>query len=270
MDTEKVLGGASSTPALSQEEISQMDNRRLLTLYKETGDMDLKWALVLRFVGLVRTMAFQVYGLYSSFAQPEDIVNEGVLVLMNAIDKFDLSKDVKFETYVSKRLRGMIIDLARERDWRPRQVRQKAQQLKQATDDLSICLGRTPSSKELAEYLGISLEEYAHLCSETAATSPVSLEALLESSGGASQGIPGDLWDTTSEKYEEQELREVLRQGIASLRPGEQMVLSLYYEKDLSMKEIAQVLHVTAARVSQIHSRAIRELRTYMKRYLEP
>ena len=154
--------------SLTQEELEGLDDQALLELYKQTGDQELKWALVLRFTGLVRRIAAQASGLYSNFAQLDDIVHEGVLVLSSAIDKFDLSKNVKFETYVSKRLRGMIVDLARRQDWLPRQVRQKATRLTRAMDELSVQLGRAPESREVAEYLGLSREQYDALLSETA------------------------------------------------------------------------------------------------------
>lgn len=123
---EKVETAAQQTELLSEEAVEQMSNQELLFLYRESGDEELKWKLVLRMTGMVRAIAAQVWGIYSSFAQLDDIVEEGILVLLSAVDKFDPSKDVKFETYVSKRLRGMIVDLARHQDWLPRQVRQKS------------------------------------------------------------------------------------------------------------------------------------------------
>ena len=117
---EKVETAAQQTELLSEEAVEQMSNQELLFLYRESGDEELKWKLVLRMTGMVRAIAAQVWGIYSSFAQLDDIVEEGILVLLSAVDKFDPSKDVKFETYVSKRLRGMIVDLARHQNARPR------------------------------------------------------------------------------------------------------------------------------------------------------
>lgn len=261
---------SAQTKTFSQEEIDQMENGELLALYRETGDTNLKWALVLRFTGMIRRVALQVCGLYSSFAQLDDIINEGLLVLLNAVDKFDPAKDVKFETYVSKRLRGMVVDLARHQDWLPRQVRQKSVKLNRAAEELASQLGHTPDSQEMADYLGVSKEEYASMLSETAVSGLLSFEALLTSgSTGAGRGLAAAAQDGRPEElYEEQELHEILRQGIASLRDKERLVLSLYYEKELNMKEIAQVLNVSAPRISQIHSRAIQHLRLYMKKYM--
>lgn len=256
---------------LTREEMEELDDQALLELYKQTGDQELKWALVLRFTGLVRRIAAQASGLYSNFAQLDDIVHEGVLVLSSAIDKFDLSKNVKFETYVSKRLRGMIVDLARRQDWLPRQVRQKSIRLTRAMDELSVQLGRAPESREVAEYLGLNREQYDALLSETAVSSLVSFESVLDNYNGAQEKLllSEEQANPTEEAFQDQELHAVLAEGIASLRQNEQTVLSLYYERELNMKEIAQVLGVSAARVSQIHSRALQRLRSCMKQYME-
>jgi RNA polymerase sigma factor for flagellar operon FliA len=258
-------------PSTTQRDIDQLSNQELLQLYKETGDQQLRWALALRFTDLVKRVAVQATGLYNNFAQLDDIIQEGLLVLLNAVDKFDLSKNVKFETYISKRLRGMMVDLARRQDWLPRQVRQKTIHLNRAIDELSSQLGRAPQSREVADYMGLTMEQYDALLSDTAACSLVSFEAVLDACGSATekfqiQGNPSNLPEA---QFEEQELHEILAQNIASLRKNEQLVLSLYYEKELNMKEIAQVLGVSAARVSQIHSRALQRLRTCMKQYVE-
>ena len=248
-----------------------MDTTDLLLLYKQTGDAALKWPLVMRYEDLIRNTALRVRSVYSGFAQLDDIIQEGLLVLLNAVDKFDATKNVKFETYVSTRLRGMIVDLARRQDWLPRQVRQKAARLNRAMDELSADLGRVPSSDEVAKYMGLSREQYDALLSETAVSSLVSFEAVLDGCGKAMEKLLAqeEQSNPTEEMYQEQELHQVLEEGIASLRENERMVLSLYYEKELNMKEIAQVLGVSAARISQIHSRALQHLRVHMKQYMQ-
>lgn len=262
---------AEKTVSPSPMAFEQLDDMELLQLYKKSGSQDVKWALVLRYKDLVRRIAAQTSGLYSSFAQLDDIVHEGLLVLLNAVDKFDPDKNVKFETYVSKRLRGMIVDLARRQDWLPRQVRQKATRLNRAVDELSTKLGHSPESHEVAEYLGMTREQYDALLSDTAVSSLVSFEAVLDSYGSATEKLlaHNDPSNPPEDCFEEQELYHVLTEGIGSLQKNEQTVLSLYYEKELNMKEIAQVMGVSAARVSQIHSRALQRLRSRMKLYME-
>ena len=165
----------------------------------------------------------------------------------------------------------MILDLARKQDWLPRQVRQKATRLSRAVDELAVKLGRDPESSEVAEYLGLTREQYDALVSETAVTGLVSFEAVLDACGSAAEKslAQADETDSPQEEFENREMQSVLAQQISSLRENEQIVLSLYYEKELNMKEIAQVMGVSAARVSQIHSRALQRLRAGMKQYLE-
>ncbi len=254
-------------------ELAQMSTDELLSAYRETGDQELKWALVLRHAELVRMIASRVQGIYSDFAQLDDMVHEGILVLLDAVDKFDPSKGAKFSTYVSKRIRGMIVDLARQQDWSSRQVRQRAGKINRLKQELFVELGRVPTSREMAERLGISLEKYEEILSDIAVSNLMSFEMLLDSYGGEPmQSVKGVYADTGCDQpetiYQEQELRQILAKGIRELRESEQQVLSLYYEKEMRMKEIAQVLGVSAPRVSQIHSRAIQKLRTYMEQYL--
>ena len=234
------------TAHYSEQEIESTPTEELLRLYKETGDETLKWPLVLRYEGLIKSAAMQIRGVYSSFAQIDDIINEGILTLLEAVDKFDPDKGVKFETYVSKRIRGMIIDLARKQDWMPRGVRQRAKEIDAAAAELAASLGRYPTDTELAEWMGISREP-----------------------DGYQFEVPSD--DTQNQPeavLQERELQRALADGIAGLRENEQIVLSLYYEKHLQLKEIAQVMDLSAPRISQIHARAIQKLRSYMEAYL--
>lgn len=265
-----VLQQRVQTP-ISYQAAGQLDDLALLALYRKTGDQELKWILVMRYTNLVRRIATHASAVYSRFAQLDDIIQEGLLVLLNAVDKFDPQKNVKFETYVSARLRGMIVDLARRQDWLPRQVRQKASRLNRATDELANRLGRMPKSREVAEYLGLTMEQYDALLAETAGANILSLETVLANCGSAAERTVSDAEqsDPTQEQYQDRELHQVLAQAIGSLRENEQIVLSLYYERELNMKEIAQVLGVSAARVSQIHSKALQRLRVCMEQYMQ-
>ena len=119
------------------QELESMTAAELLAEYKRTGDESLRWPLVLRYEGLVKNAALQLRGVYSSFAQVDDIVSEGLLTLLSAVDKFDPEKGIKFETYVSKRIRGMVVDLARKQDWLPRNIRQRAKEIDMAVSELS-------------------------------------------------------------------------------------------------------------------------------------
>ncbi|MCI8916968.1 MAG: FliA/WhiG family RNA polymerase sigma factor [Oscillospiraceae bacterium] len=248
-----------------------MGTPELLAAYKQTGDENLKWPLVLRYEGLIKSAALQIRGVYSSFAQVDDIVSEGILTLLSSIDKFDPDKGIKFETYVSKRIRGMVIDLARKQDWLPRNIRQRAKEIDAAVSSLANELGRFPSDQEVADRLGIPTDKYQKEAAKVALSNTLSLDALMDA-----RDLEGYRFEVSSEDpklqpetvLEDQELQQTLADGIASLQKNEQIVLSLYYEKNLHMKEIAQVMGVSEPRISQIHSRAIQKLRDFMGTYM--
>ncbi|MDE6455215.1 MAG: FliA/WhiG family RNA polymerase sigma factor [Dysosmobacter sp.] len=254
-----------------EREIEEMDTQDLLRLYKETGDESLKWPLVLRYEGLIKSAAMQIRGVYSSFAQIDDIINEGIITLLGAIDKFDLDKGVRFETYVSKRIRGMVIDLARKQDWIPRNVRKRAKEIDLATAELSASLGRTPTDGEIAGHLGITQERYQKDAANIALSNVLSLDVLMDTreTAGYPMEVPSsDVRSQPELVLQEREMQRALAQGIASLRENEQIVLSLYYERNLHLKEIAQVMELSEPRISQIHTRALQKLKTYMEGYL--
>jgi len=255
----------------TEAEIEAMETPDLLALYKRTGDEALKWPLVLRYEGLIKSAALQIRGVYSSFAQVDDIVSEGILTLLSSIDKFDPEKGIKFETYVAKRIRGMVIDLARKQDWLPRNIRQRAKEIDSAVSHLANELGRFPTDQEVAGHLGIPTDKYQKEAARVALSNTLSLDALMDA-----RDLEGHRFEVSTEDptvqpetvLEEQELQETLAQGISELQENEQIVLSLYYEKNLHMKEIAQVMGVSEPRISQIHSRAIQKLRDHMGAYM--
>ena len=177
-------GGALSTGreklTWSQEELDELTTEELFQTYKRTGNEELKWPLVMRYVGLVKSIALQVRGVYSSFAQVDDIINEGILALVGAIDKFDPDKGIKFETFVSKRIRGAVIDLARRQDWVPRSVRRKAREIDQASVELYSELGRCPTDEEIAGRLGVTSQQYQEDLANSALCNLLSLDSIFD------------------------------------------------------------------------------------------
>ncbi len=178
---------------------------------------------------------------------------------------------MKFETYVSKRIRGMVIDLARKQDWMPRNVRQRAKEIDLAAAELSSTLGRYPTESEIAAYLGVSQERYQKDAANIALSNVLSLDVLMDAreTDGYQMEVPsGDAAGQPELVLQEREMQQTLAAGIAELRQNEQIVLSLYYEKNLHLKEIAQVMELSEPRISQIHTRAIQKLRVYMEAYI--
>lgn len=246
-----------------------MSTEELVEAYQSTGALAAKQELVLRYIHIVRAIALQMRGVYLKFAQVDDIVSEGVIALMNAVDKFDPNKNVRFETYISKRIRGLVIDLARRQDWVSRGVRRNLREIDQVSNALFVELGRTPTDQEIADRMEVSLDKYQQMLGKTNLCNILSLESILEDSV---QGVTGDLIlaeqseNQPEQRLQKEELRQFLRAGIQSLLESERMVISLYYEQDLNMKEIAQVMKVSEPRISQIHANAIRKLRAFLSR----
>lgn len=251
-------------------ELAAMDTAELLARYHSTGEEQVKWEIVLRYEHIVKRAAMQVRGVYSSFAQMEDIINEGLITLLKSIDKFDPDKGVKFETFVAKRIRGMVVDLARKQDWVPRNVRRRAREIDEAAMTLANAMGHYPTSAELAQELHISEERLQKDIACVMANNVVSLEALMDSSEFENLHLEIASHDESGMPdymLEEQEVKEVLADAIAALQENERIVLSLYYVENLLLKEIAQVMQVSEPRVSQLHTRAVGKLRRRMMDY---
>ena len=231
--------------------------------YRKNPSDALKWEIVMRHSGIVRNIALQIQGVYCTFAQIDDIINEGLITLARAVDKYDPSIG-RFETYVAKRIRGMIIDLARQQDWVPRPVRRRAREIERVNNELYLELGRFPSDQEVAARLGMTEEEYQEAMSGASLYSVVSLEETLEGYEQLAdrETVAEDMLPEAS--LERSELLDALTEAIGSLRENEQIVLSLYYKNDMKMKDIAEILGVSHARASQIHTRAIQKLKVLL------
>lgn len=244
----------------------------LLLEYKKTKDFRIKQELTLRYVYMVRNISIQMRDVYVSFAQIDDIINEGVIVIMNGIDKFDPDMNVKFETYISKRIRGMIIDMARKQDWIPRSIRRSAKEIDNVSAELYNRYGRHASEKEVAEHMNMPLSKYQEIVGKTTLFNVLSLDLFLadEQDNKKTIQVLSDNEDEQPEAhYLEEELKSTLVDAIGELRPNEQKVISLYYIEELNMKEIAKIMQVSEPRISQIHANAIRKLKTSLTRFSE-
>lgn len=253
-------------------EYSGQSNEELLAQYQETGELKIKQELAMRYLYIVRSIAIQMRDVYVSFTQLEDIVHEGVLTLMGAIDKYDAEKNVKFETYVSKRLRGMIIDIARKQDWVPRNVRKSFRDISDATSSFSAANGRMPTDAEMAHILQMDPAKLQEIVGKSNLFSVLSLDMVLEETGEKHKSVQipsGNQEEQPEEHYLGKEFKEILADGVRSLKENEQTVISLYYVEELSMKNIASVMQVSEPRISQIHANAIRKLRKYMEEIIK-
>ncbi len=252
----------------SQAELDAMDTASLLLYYKESGNTEAQWTLVLRYEWLIRSIALQISGIYQNFAQLEDIVSEGLITLLQALEKFEPERGIKFETYASRRIRGMIVDLARKQDWVPRSVRKRSRDIDEAMQAFYHEHGRTPTDLELSTQLGLSLQQYQESLGTLDLSHVLSLEALLAQKESAGIPSPTEQFRGPAHQLEQQEEVLILARAIETLRENEQLVLSLYYKEELSMREVAQVLEISEPRVSQIHSKAIQKLRLSLSQSL--
>jgi RNA polymerase sigma factor for flagellar operon FliA len=183
---------------------------------------------------------------------------------MDAIDKFDISKEVKFETYASMRIKGEIIDQLRKQDWAPISLRQKIKRIEEGMDTLEGKLGRAPSENEVAEFVSMNVEDVKKVLDESHAFNVVCLDEILVDRVNTEELVAGSD-DSPENSFERSELSEVLASCIDGLPERERLVVSLYYNDELTLNEIGAVLGVTESRVSQIHTKAVMSLRLKMK-----
>lgn len=253
-----------------QEDFSDVSNEELLLEYKRTKDIKIKQELTLRYLPLVKKIAVQMRDIYVSFTQINDIINEGVLAIMGAIEKYDPDKNVKFESFISKRIRGLVIDIARKNDWVPRGTRKNARNIDNITNSLYNKFGREPTDQEIAENLNMTMEQYYEEQRKSNLFHVLSLDMLLDESmeKGWLSGVPaGDESMIPEQQYLDAELKQHLREGIGLLRENEQLVISLYYQQEVNIKTIAQIMKVSEPRISQIHGSAIKKLKKYMEQF---
>ncbi|MCL2874103.1 MAG: FliA/WhiG family RNA polymerase sigma factor [Defluviitaleaceae bacterium] len=236
---------------------------KLFKEYKETKSKVIKDDLILSYAPLVKYVAGRLHVQLGGNVEYDDLVSYGILGLIDAIEKFDYLKGVKFETYASLRIKGAIIDSIRKVDWVPRSVRQKSKQLELAYEELSNDLLREPTEKEIADKLGIKEDEVIELIGNHSALSLVYLDSITESGGETANILkePSDSSKNPEASYMKQELSNILVKAIENLTEKEKSVVTLYYFEELTLKEIGKVLEVSESRVSQLHSKAMLKLR---------
>ena len=223
------------------------------------------------FIPIIKHLAYKVSRRYEDDEIIEDLMSAGIVGLLEAMEKFDASKGAKLNTFAYLRIRGAMIDELRSRDWFPRSARSKSKKINEVVRKLENKLGRLPSEEEVAEALGMDLDEYFKMLKNYGNLSVLSIEDLHELLGeDRDRSIRYVTEDTDDpEKCAEiLELEGLMAKEFDKLPERQRYVLSLYYHEDLNMKEIARVLSITEARVCQIHSQAILNLRATMKRYL--
>jgi len=225
---------------------------------------EIKKEIIIKYINLVKIISGRLYNYYASNIEYEDLMSYGVIGLIDAIDKFDRTKNIKFETYASIRIRGSIIDQIRNLDWVPRSIRQKSKLLKDAYEVLDQKLGREPSNAEIAEYLGKTESEIKSMFDETSVFNVMSIEDDFKDNYKIQ--LKDETIDSSPEAsaIKNDTLKE-LELAIEKLSERDKIIINLYYYEGLTYKEIGEILKISESRVSQIHSKAIVKMRNQFK-----
>jgi RNA polymerase sigma factor for flagellar operon FliA len=245
----------------------QKTEEELWQQYRKTRDPAIREAFINQYAPLVKYVAGKVAIGMPHNVEFDDLVGFGVFGLIDAIDKFDPEKNVKFKTYAVTRIRGAIFDELRQIDWVPRSVRQKTREIEVAISTLEAQLGRMATDQEVAHSLGMDEAEYLKIIQKISGTSIISLNDLWYSGDENDKVSIGDSIESPSSLNPDvmvvnEEIRRVIVEAINELPDKEKKILVLYYYEDLTLKDIGRVLEVTESRVSQLHTKAILHLRS--------
>jgi RNA polymerase sigma factor for flagellar operon FliA len=229
--------------------------------------------LIIRYAPWVKFIALRMAAKLPSHIQAEDLISAGIIGLIDALDKFNPAREVQFKTYAQIRIQGAMKDELRALDWASRSMRQKVKRLEHIYATLEQELGRPPASEEVANSLGIDMDEFEEMLDDVKGTSLVSLEELgqgppSEDKSGLLEALLTREDQDPLEMLNLQDLKKALTQAIAELPEKERLVLSLYYFEELTMKEVGKVLRLTESRISQLHTQAVLRLRGKLKAYL--
>lgn len=246
-----------------------IDKEKLWDEYRKNPTPALREQLIIEYAQLVKLVAGRLSMYLGHNVEYEDLVSYGVFGLIDAIDKFNLEKNVKFETYASLRIRGSILDQIRKMDWIPRTVRQRQRKIDDAIKQVEMRTGKTVTDEELAEELGISDDELTSWQSQLKVTNVVSLNEFEETG-------PEPVMDATHNSHfaqpedvvSQEELKKMLVKSLENLTEKERKVIELYYYEDLTLKEISSILEVSESRVSQLHTKGLIKMRKVMGPYM--
>ena len=246
---------------------------KLWIRYTQHQDLRAREDLILHYTPLVKGIVNSLNLSLPSSLEQDDLVSYGVIGLITAVDRFDLSQQVKFETYALPRIRGQIIDSLRTLDLLPRSIYRRNREMQAAITELCQTNGRTPTKAEVAEHLQISLQEYDRWLTD-AACKVISLSQPVGFSDDENVTLYDTLHDedalTPAEKVDDDELKRQLIAAIETLSERDQLLISLYYNDELTMKEIGQLMDVSESRVSQIHAKIMLALHSFIQQSIAP
>jgi len=236
-------------------------------MYTAKGQLD-RNALIRQYQPLVRKLAHHMMAKLPANVQVDDLIQVGLIGLSEALTRFEATQGVQFETFATQRIRGAMLDELRENDWASRGTRKSQKEIEESIRGLEHRLGRSPLESEIAADLGMSLSDYQSLLAKVRGTQLVYLEDLSRSAEEEDSFLDRHMGDAEADPLNmlrNQRLREALVAAINNLPEREQYIMSMYYEQDMNLKEIAAVLDVTESRICQLHSQSIARLRAKMR-----
>ncbi len=246
------------------------EKKQLWEAYMKTPTMELREKIILEYAGLVKIVAGRLSMYLGYTVEYDDLVGYGIFGLIDAIDKFDYDKGVKFETYATLRIRGAILDQIRKMDWLPRTIRQKQKKIDSALQKLSLQSGREATAQELAKELGISVDELDEWQNQTQLNNVVSLEEYLEQGTEIRMNSEYNTHFEQPERLmEQEELKKILIEALDCLTENEKKVITLYYYEEMTLKEISLILEVSESRISQLHTKALRKMQKRIGPYMD-
>ena len=251
--------------------MDEAGRKKLLEEYARTKTPESREKIILEYAPLVKVVAGRLSMYLGYNVEYEDLVSYGIFGLIDAIDKFDCMKEVKFETYASLRIRGAILDQIRKMDWIPRTIRQRQKKIEAVIKEIELNTGRGATDEEVAKRLGITENEYLDWQSQMKITGIVSLNEYMEQGSDVAQDCNRHTtahFESPEEHIEKAELTKMLGEALELLTDKEQKVITLYYYEELTLKEISNILGVSESRVSQLHTRALQKMKTKMGNYM--
>ncbi len=247
--------------------MTEAEKNLLWEEYIKTKSSAVREKIILEYASLVKIVAGRLSMYLGYNVEYDDLVGYGIFGLIDAIDKFDYSKGIKFETYASLRIRGSILDQIRKMDWIPRSLRQKQKKIDSAITKLESELGRQVTDEEIAKELGITEDEYINWQGQANVSNVVSLDEYIEVGGEKGiDSIKPNPFERPEEVIEKQEVKRLLMEALENLTEKEKKVILLYYYEELTLKEISSVLEVSESRISQLHTKALMKMKEKLGR----
>ncbi len=250
--------------------MDETSRKKLWAEYAKTKSPESREKIILEYAPLVKVVAGRLSMYLGYNVEYDDLVGYGIFGLIDAIDKFDPGKAVKFETYASLRIRGAILDQIRKMDWIPRTIRQKQKRINTAVKDIEEKTGRNATDSEIAGELGITEDEYLEWQCQMKVTNVMSLNEYIEQGTDVPQdrNAPSKQFEQPEDVVEQGELKAMLAEALELLTEKERKVIVLYYYEELTLKEISNILEVSESRISQLHTKGLQKMKTKMGKYM--